>query len=72
MATWEDIETAPKDGSWFLAVNTLNDWGRWTAAVIKYSDNQFVVAHNDVADFTPKFWRRLPRPPKNKIWQEQP
>lgn len=69
--TWEPIETAPKDGRWFLAIKDQTDispdlFNWWFAAVMYYDRDKgvFVVAHNKATDFVPQFWQHLPKPPK--------
>jgi hypothetical protein len=69
---WQPIETAPKDGTWFLGWRSRKEpqdqieaW-KWNEDFeLEYSG--WMNAHDD-ADFyeSPEFWMPLPNPPKHK------
>lgn len=73
---WRPIETAPKDGSWFIgfrpsryAQDAVDSWS-WKAFGIE--ENVFVDARDSVwEDFQPTHWMPLPPPPGSGIQPDQ-
>jgi len=67
MSEWQPIETAPRDGTWILAINATTNPGR--QHVVKYSERQskkFPWTRDEtpmgwVAGLT--HWMPLPDPP---------
>jgi len=61
---WQDIETAPKDGTWFLAYQAGNEPQFFTCA--SYQDKW--TRDEDYRDQppVPTHWQPLPTPPKPK------
>jgi hypothetical protein len=63
MSTWQPIETAPKDGSWFIAgINPLRVDANVWVAMCKFDGERF-----DIEELYPKqpdFWMPIPSFPK--------
>ena len=65
MADWQDISTAPKDGTEILGTRFNELLGRYETAVIKWTDNTWkVVPTKDfrLSHMATK-WMHLPEPP---------
>lgn len=69
---WKPIETAPKDGTWFLTKNDSGKvWtcnhpenhmrGQWHRSTL-YADKRW-VGHGDIEDDNPIYWHVLPSEP---------
>lgn len=64
---WQPIDTAPKDGTRFLAA-----WRRligtdWGYVVMHYRDNRLLVSwDHDYLNVKPTHWMPLPEPPKRE------
>jgi len=72
MSEWQPIETAPKDGRDFLAVDSWEDDGEiinlWLVGYFHKGANRFHYGSADedhfVVDHTPTHWMPLPEPPQ--------
>jgi len=63
---WMPIETAPKDGSGFIAYQSVNETQHITSSCA-FVDGRFVWVNFGEADHTdaePTHWMPLPSPPK--------
>jgi len=64
MSKWRPIETAPRDGSWFLG------WcDSWAAPFAVYSHKGRYRGYDGRAihqDFAPTHWMPLPDPPESE------
>lgn len=63
---WKPIETAPKDGSWILAVcegRHQNSGVPWTPAIVKWYEGEWVFDEEDDAVYQPSHWMPLPPNP---------
>lgn len=59
LTTWRPIETAPKDGTWFLGACRRSD-DRWSFALVAWEDGDGYFG--DVADFPVSATHWLPLP----------
>jgi hypothetical protein len=61
---WQPIETAPRDGSWFLACSNTPGWGATRVVRFHYPDDRLPIHGEGVMwPSAPTHWRPLPAPP---------
>lgn len=76
MNTWQDMSTAPKDGTAIL-IGSWTDWGRfsqtdwhWDSCVVKWIVDDWQLtqsgsyAEDNYPDIIPTHWCEIPQPPK--------
>lgn len=63
MSEWQPIETAPKDGTRFLAAEEWDIREGWLFVVAKVRNGKFVVAWDNCDEIDPTHWMPLPAPP---------
>lgn len=69
---WQDIATAPKDGSWFLSFTPQEDIGEhWnTQEVARWHNGEF--RSSDGVELAPTRWQPLPSPPPASPATQEP
>lgn len=61
---WQDIATAPKDGTWFLACATAPGWGATRIVRFKYPDDRLPIhGEGQMWPSAPTHWMPLPEAP---------
>ena len=62
---WQEISTAPTDGTWFIGYRSSRYVGN-TIALWKYDGDGFFVdaAEHDFEDFQPTHWMPMPAAPE--------
>lgn len=61
---WQPIATAPRDGTWFLAVTAGADW--WRPRIVRfYDERDRFPKHENMSPWSvaPTHWMPLPEPP---------
>ena len=62
---WQPIETAPRDGAWFIAVATAKGWGATRIVCYRYPDDRLPThGEGNVWPSAPTHWMPLPKPPE--------
>lgn len=65
MTDWQDISTAPKDGTLvLLAYSTGPDPFNWGMATARYRWSGWHTVNGNPRSFEPTHWQPLPEPPE--------
>lgn len=65
VGTWQPMETAPKDGTWFLACATAPGWGATRVVRFAHPDDRLPIhGEGNLWPSPPTHWMPLPDAPK--------
>lgn len=64
MTHWQDIESAPKDGTEFTGYELVGDRHRILTMVYDRVLDGFVASVHSFVEFKPTHWQPLPAPPE--------